>query len=897
MASPDYSTGTMLALYPDAATAKALAVPGGLPVDELHVTVAYTGTVDEVDHLRLLAAAEAIAGGRQPFVAMISGHARFVGGGDGDVIVALVDSPLLERLRRDTIDALGAQGVAIPSDHGFTAHCTIAYIGVDDPDPVVRLAPRDVTFGALSVVYGEIRTDIPFTGGLGMLAREAYAQGWALSGGPMTDRVRAGCTAAVDIALANPGAPGILEATLHLGHLEGVWAAIYERREQVHTRNDTAIKHVWRALDLSRHAHRIVRAYRRRNTITEAADDWLTALVQQLINEGMTSAEIEEIQGAIRQALLTAAAEGQAGAVALSADQIGRVGIDFDIAFDHAYRALEDAGDLVGDPEVNAWLATLIGDQAAEVGSTLARMTRDGAGSAEMDAAVGSILDAEGRSLTLGIDLLTSRAMSQGALSLYRTEGLEYVDLITAGDQRVCQACADAEANSPYLLIDAPVPGLHPGCRCSLAPTVPLPGDAIDRFLAGTGEGEDEELAAENAAASEPVIAANAAAATSAVERAATTEPAVEQTPLQAAQARQADIDVARRVADSIAQVDEMLGNEAEPDTLRRSITNTARRLDLPDDVRDEWLALVDDPDALRVAIGRAARDADLTPIGQAGGVTRFDRALHKPLGDWPSAGDWVEVVRPGYTYGRDGEDILLSKAVVESADDAEWRAALDERERDVRALLEQDPASVRPLGGGMVGETDQVIYRDGQRLVRKGYGQRLEGIRDAVDATDAEELGPLVVNAVGSRAPAVVRDGTRRVWMEMADGQIGADIVPWGGSVPADVYEGDDAVLLGLADSLMANADRNTGNWLMGAAFESGAAPEYLADFAGHFVGPDGWAATNDMSPADMATIGRRLRGLRPDFERLGHLDWWDDMMDRMDILTRAASGTRSRL
>jgi hypothetical protein len=89
----------------------------------------------------------------------------------------------------------------------------------------------DVTH--LSAVHGEDRLDLPLQDGLAAIAREAYAMGWAASGGHMTDGIRAGSVAAVELALAHWDQPGILEATLHLGHLEGIWASIFDRRLQL----------------------------------------------------------------------------------------------------------------------------------------------------------------------------------------------------------------------------------------------------------------------------------------------------------------------------------------------------------------------------------------------------------------------------------------------------------------------------------------------------------------------------------------------------------------------------------------------------------------------------------------------------------------------------------------
>ena len=43
MAQPDFSDGSMIALYPPPAAARKLAIFGGLPAKDLHLTVAYTG--------------------------------------------------------------------------------------------------------------------------------------------------------------------------------------------------------------------------------------------------------------------------------------------------------------------------------------------------------------------------------------------------------------------------------------------------------------------------------------------------------------------------------------------------------------------------------------------------------------------------------------------------------------------------------------------------------------------------------------------------------------------------------------------------------------------------------------------------------------------------------------
>jgi 2'-5' RNA ligase len=158
---PDYSGSCMIALYPPSGVAGSLAVDGGLLPGEMHLTIAYTGDAADVDSQVLGAVAQSLSG-RPPVEATVSGHARFTGGADGDVIVALVDSPALESLRTDALAALAAAGIAVPSEHGFTPHMTICYQPPEAADPVGRLAPVPVTFGAVAAVHGNQRDAYPF---------------------------------------------------------------------------------------------------------------------------------------------------------------------------------------------------------------------------------------------------------------------------------------------------------------------------------------------------------------------------------------------------------------------------------------------------------------------------------------------------------------------------------------------------------------------------------------------------------------------------------------------------------------------------------------------------------------------------------------------------------------
>lgn len=507
----------MIALYPHPDLAAALAVPGGLKPDDLHVTVAYLGEAADVDRQAVIAVGRELAA-RSPIRATISGHARFTGGPDGDVIVALVDGPDLEVLRRDTVDALAAAGLPLPREHGFTAHTTLLYLPPDEPSPIARINPATTAYGALCVVYGDDRTDIPFEPNLARIhvheqarrARRAYAVGWAASGGPMTGRVERGCEAAVEHALANPGDSQILEVTLHLGHLEGVWARIYQRRKQQIDDHSAKAQTAWRHLLTRDMLVRIVGDFRRGigtaesapaeiELVEDAQDDQRRAAIQSaaaataqaFINLLRGRPELRDLRQVLRDALAAGRAEGEIDAVALVADRLERVGLKWDLAFDHAYAALANLDALSAGAD--GWLGRMLDRAAADLGRALAADAEAGVTYARMLTDAMAALDsADVQAVSFVVDWAMTAAQGAGALNLYRSEGLAALDWLTAGDGRVCPSCQANEDNNPYAPDQFPVLPDHPRCRCAPAPSgdvTALALSAYSNFF--TGEGGD----------------------------------------------------------------------------------------------------------------------------------------------------------------------------------------------------------------------------------------------------------------------------------------------------------------------------------------------------------------------------------------------------------------------
>lgn len=60
-----------------------------------------------------------------------------------------------------------------------------------------------------------------------------------------------------------------------------------------------------------------------------------------------------------------------------------------------------------------------------------------------------------------------SRAINKAKLNAFKVNGIEWVNIITRGDSRVCTECLTWEANNPHRLTDVEnlIP-VHPRCRC-----------------------------------------------------------------------------------------------------------------------------------------------------------------------------------------------------------------------------------------------------------------------------------------------------------------------------------------------------------------------------------------------------------------------------------------------
>ena len=326
-------------------------------------------------------------------------------------------------------------------------------------------------------------------------ARTAYAQGWAASGGPMTERIKAGCVAAIDYAVEHADEPDVLEVTLQLGSLEGAWALVYQRREQLIADHVAEITKLWRGITGRLDVAALVTTVRSHAGLTEAdasksdLSARLTAEAQRFLLGVYLDTDYRALQSAVGDALRASTAEGRAAALAVAAEQqpresrFGTIGFDFDLAFDHAYAAL-DRQDWAG----LTWIERIIKGNATDVGHALADLVAENAPYKDMVDTVRELTgSSSNRAVNMFIDQAMSTALNQGAVDLYKSEGVQQYDVLTAGDARVCKKCEDDEANNPYPVSQPPPVPEHPMCRCAVAAVQSLPSTAFAPYLPQEG--------------------------------------------------------------------------------------------------------------------------------------------------------------------------------------------------------------------------------------------------------------------------------------------------------------------------------------------------------------------------------------------------------------------------
>jgi 2'-5' RNA ligase len=149
--------GLLIAAVVPEYVAGALAMEGGVPAEQMHITLAYIPDADDLSDEQAAAALLAFSGIAQSF-RPLNGRIGGVGlfnasrSSDGrDVIYANVDVPGLSELRGELVKRLRWQDIPFADNHSFTPHITLAYMeagtAVSLPEvPTMPLVIDELTF-------------------------------------------------------------------------------------------------------------------------------------------------------------------------------------------------------------------------------------------------------------------------------------------------------------------------------------------------------------------------------------------------------------------------------------------------------------------------------------------------------------------------------------------------------------------------------------------------------------------------------------------------------------------------------------------------------------------------------------------------------------------------------
>lgn len=173
LASGANHDGAMVALFLDPANAAALAVDGGEPADDLHITLAYFDdeASDRQDWDSIHTLVENVAAKHLPLGGIIGGQGVFATP-DGHAHWAHPDVPGIEDLRHDLVHALDLAGFEVRKDHSFTPHITLAYTDPDADAPPVAYG-SEVSFDKLTLAVGGDMTQLQTKDKLGKFQRVA----------------------------------------------------------------------------------------------------------------------------------------------------------------------------------------------------------------------------------------------------------------------------------------------------------------------------------------------------------------------------------------------------------------------------------------------------------------------------------------------------------------------------------------------------------------------------------------------------------------------------------------------------------------------------------------------------------------------------------------------------
>lgn len=179
------NTGAMIALMIPPEIGRQIAVAGGEPVEDLHITLAFLGEASDLSQNVLVdmqQSLNAFAASWMPLAGRIAGLGRFdAPDGQEAPVIALPDIPGLPEFRQALLALLFERGCPAIQNHGYTPHITLAYIDASAPMPVEDVPHLNLYFDAICLVVGDERFYFP------LLGQKTESQEEPLNGQPAPD--------------------------------------------------------------------------------------------------------------------------------------------------------------------------------------------------------------------------------------------------------------------------------------------------------------------------------------------------------------------------------------------------------------------------------------------------------------------------------------------------------------------------------------------------------------------------------------------------------------------------------------------------------------------------------------------------------------------------------------
>lgn len=158
----------MVAWKPRQFVRERVAVPGGEPESEIHMTVLYLGDVDDwtlEQQKTILGTVTEIAQTRKPINGWFNGVGRFMNDDDQDAVWLGGDFVGLRELRDDLKRALAEVGIEREDTYpDFHPHMTIGWIPAEAETPMITIRPFEAEIDNLTVYIGGLEYQVKLDG-------------------------------------------------------------------------------------------------------------------------------------------------------------------------------------------------------------------------------------------------------------------------------------------------------------------------------------------------------------------------------------------------------------------------------------------------------------------------------------------------------------------------------------------------------------------------------------------------------------------------------------------------------------------------------------------------------------------------------------------------------------